>query len=94
MTKKNPHLGSTLDTFLDDQGTRGEMEARAIKEIIAWQLTEAMEQQSISKVQMAARMKTSRTQLDRLLNPDEDVTLSTLARAASVLGRQIHVQLH
>lgn len=94
MTKaKNPHLGSSLDSFLEEEGVRGEFEARAVKEAIAFQLQQAMHDQAISKVQMAKMMQTSRAQLDRLLNPEQDVTLSTLARAAAIVGRQIRVEL-
>jgi hypothetical protein len=91
--KKNPHIGSSLDSFLDAKGVRGEMEARAVKEVIAWQLGEAMREQAISKARMAVMMKTSRAQLDRLLDPERDVTLSTLAKAASIVGRQIRLEL-
>lgn len=91
--KKNAHIGSSLDSFLEEKGTRGELEARAVKEVIAWQLMEAMRDQAISKARMAAMMNTSRAQLDRLLDPDRDVTLSTLARAASIVGRQIRLEL-
>ncbi len=91
--KTNPHLGSSLDDFLEADGVRGEFEARAVKEVIAWQLQQAMQSQSISKAKMAQRMGTSRAQLDRLLDPDRDVTLSTLARAASVVGRSLRFEL-
>ncbi len=90
---KNPHRGSTLDEFLEKEGVRGEFEARAVKEVIAWQLGEAMREGSISKARMATMMHTSRAQLDRLLDPEQDVTLSTLARAAAIVGRQIRVEL-
>ena len=93
MTQKNPHLGSTLDGFLEEEGVCGEFEARAVKEVIAWQLQQAMAEQSISKAKMAQMMHTSRTQLNRLLDPNQDVTLSTLARAASLVGRTIRVEL-
>lgn len=93
MTKKNPHIGSTLDSFLEAEGVRGEFEARAVKEVIAWQLQKAMEEQSISKAKMAEMMHTSRAQLNRLLDPEQDVTLSTLARAATLVGRTIRVEL-
>ena len=90
---KNPAIGSTLDSFLAEEGVLGEFEARAIKEVVAWQLQEAMAAQSISKAKMARMMHTSRTQLDRLLNPDCDVQISTLARAAAIVGRQIRLEL-
>ena len=85
--------GSSLDSFLEERGVRAEFEARAIKEVIAWQLEQAMQDQAISKVKMAAMMNTSRSQLNRLLNPDQDVTLSTLSKAAGIVGRQLHIEL-
>ena len=78
---------------MDSEGIRGELEVRAVKEVIAWQLEQAMRDGSISKARMAEMMHTSRTQLNRLLDPDQDVTLSTLARAAAIVGRQIRVEL-
>ena len=93
MKKENQHIGSTLDEFLEVEGVRGEFEARAVKEVIAWQLQKAMQEQSISKARMAEMMHTSRAQLNRLLDPDQDVTLSTLARAAALVGRTIRVEL-
>ena len=92
--KIDPHLGSSLNEFLDTEGVRGEFEARAVKEVIAWQLQNAMQEQSISKVRMAAMMGTSRTQLNRLLDPDQDVTLSTLNRAATMVGRTLRLELN
>ena len=91
--KPSPHIGSTLDEFLEGEGTRAAFEARAVKEVIAWQLQSAMEQQSISKVRMAAMMGTSRAQLNRLLDPEQDVTLSTLTRAAALVGRKVSIAL-
>jgi len=93
MKKENQHIGSTLDEFLEEEGVRGEFEARAVKEVIAWQLQKAMQEQSISKARMAEMMHTSRAQLNRLLDPDQAVTLSTLARAAALVGRTIRVEL-
>ena len=91
--KSNPHVGSTLDAFLESEGIRDEFEARAVKEVIAWQLQNAMQEQSISKAGMAKLMGTSRAQLDRLFDPSKDVTLSTLTRAAHVVGRSIRLEL-
>ena len=92
-TTGNPHLGSTLDDFLEEEGVRAEFEVRAVKEMIAWQIKQAMTERSISKARMAAQMGTSRAQLDRRLDPSRDVTLSTLARAARVVGRTLRVEL-
>ncbi|WP_251971959.1 helix-turn-helix domain-containing protein [Sphaerotilus microaerophilus] len=86
-------MSSALDNFLDEVGVRAEFEVRAVKEVIAWQIQQAMTERSISKARMAAQMGTSRAQLDRLLDPGRDVTLSTLARAARVVGRTLRVEL-
>ena len=84
----------TFDEFLAKDGILAETEDAAIKEIIADQIKVAMDQQGLSKTQMAARMKTSRRQLDRLLDPDNpSVTLATLRRAASAVGRNLRVEL-
>ncbi|MBP5989037.1 Fis family transcriptional regulator [Piscinibacter sp.] len=93
MTKRSRHLGSSLDAFLEDEGIYEEAEGQAIKEVIAWQLAEAMKERSLSKARMAALLKTSRSQVDRLLDPERDVTLSTLQRAAALVGRKLQVQL-
>lgn len=93
MTRKNAHVGSSLDDFLKQEGIYEEAEGQAIKEVIAWQLAEAMKKQSLSKARMAALLKTSRSQVDRLLDPASDVTLSTLQRAAALVGRKLQVQL-
>ncbi len=97
MTKrktKNPHVGSSLDDFMKEEGFFEEAGTQAIKEVIAWQLTEEMKEKGITKVRMAEMMKTSRNQLDRVLNPtDGNVTLETLQRAAQVLGRKVHLEL-
>jgi antitoxin HicB len=84
----------TFDEFLAEQGMLGTCEERAIKEIIAEQLAEAMKAQGITKSAMAERMKTSRRQLDRLLDPaTSSVTLETLRRAANAVGRTLRVEL-
>jgi hypothetical protein len=90
----NKHHGSTLDSFLEEEGVREEFEARTVKEVIAWQLAEAMKAQKLSKKKMAELMKTSRAQLDRLLDPAKgNVTLDTMQKAAAVVGRQLHIEL-
>ena len=84
----------TLDDFLDEEGIREEVTARAVKRVIALQLQQAMEERKLSKARMAELMETSRAQLARILDPDEyNVTLDTLARAAKVLGRRLSVEL-
>jgi predicted XRE-type DNA-binding protein len=91
MSKK--HVGSSLDDFLMEEGLFEEAQALAIKEVVVWQLTEAMEQRSLSKARLAVLLKTSRSQVDRLLDPTRDVTLSTLQRAAALLGRKVQIEL-
>ena len=84
----------TFDEFLGKNGILAETEDAAIKEIIADQIQIAMDKQHLSKTKMAARMKTSRRQLDRLLDPNNpSVTLTTLRRAASAVGRNLRVEL-
>jgi antitoxin HicB len=91
MSKK--HVGSSLDNHLKDEGTFEEMQALAVKEVVVWQLMEAMEKQSLSKAKLAVMLKTSRSQIDRLLDPTRDVTLSTLQRAAALVGRKVQIEL-
>jgi antitoxin HicB len=92
--RKNAAIGSLFDDFLKDEGNYEETQAAAIKRVLARQIERAMKEQKISKADMARRMDTSRTQLDRLLDPDNDsLTLTTLARAAKVIGREIRLQL-
>ena len=84
----------TFDEFLAGQGMLAACEEHAVKEIIAEQLAEAMKTQGITKVEMAARMKTSRRQLDRLFDPSiPSVTLDTLRRAANAVGRSLRIEL-
>ena len=90
----NPHIGSSLDELLEEEGILGEISAIAIKRVLAWQVSEAMNDQGLNKSQMAEQMKTSRTSLDRLLDPENtSVTLKTLERAASVLGKRLQIEL-
>jgi antitoxin HicB len=90
--RKN-HAGSSLDDFLKEEGIFEEVQAQAVKEVVAWQLDEAMKKQKISKNKMATLLKTSRTQVDRLLNPRSDITLSSLQRAAAMVGRRVMIKL-
>jgi antitoxin HicB len=90
----NPHIGSTLEDFLREEGRFEEATATAVKRVLAWQIEERMKQDRISKTEMARRMHTSRSQLDRLLDPDKTtVPLNTLLEAAKALGRQLRVEL-
>jgi DNA-binding Xre family transcriptional regulator len=92
--RKNPHIGSSLDDFLREEGVLEEMQAVAIKEVIAWQLQKAMKERKLSKNRMAQLMKTSRAQLDRLLDPEHgNITIETLQRAANVLGRSLRIEI-
>jgi antitoxin HicB len=85
---------STLDHFLVTEGKRGEFEAVAIKEVLAWQIAEAMRTSNLSRARLAVRMKTSRSQISRLLDPkDGNVTLTTLQRAARIVGRSLRLEL-
>jgi predicted XRE-type DNA-binding protein len=86
-------MGSSVDDFLKEEGIFEEAQAQAIKEVVAWQLARAMKKKKISKSRMAALLKTSRTQVDRLLNPKDDITLSTLQRAAAMVGRRVTIEL-
>ncbi|MDB5636593.1 MAG: transcriptional regulator, Fis family [Bradyrhizobium sp.] len=93
--KKNAgRIGSSFDDFLKQDGVYEEVTARAIKRVLARQLDDLMRREDISKTELASRMKTSRAQLDRLLDPEnESVTLGTLARAAQAVGRHLRMEL-
>ncbi len=91
MSKK--HMGSSVDDFLKNEGIFDEAQAQAVKEVVAWQLAEAMKKKKISKRRMAALLKTSRTQVDRLLDAKNDITLSSLQRAAAIVGRRVRIEL-
>jgi antitoxin HicB len=90
----NPHFGSSFEDFLKEEGIYEEVTAHAIKRVLAWQIEQAMIAEGISKAEMARRMHTSRTQLDRLLDPDNDkVQLDTVQRAAAAVGRKLKLEL-
>jgi antitoxin HicB len=92
--KKKGRIGSSFDDFLKEEGIYGEVTARAIKRVIARQLDALMDEEGLTKTELAKRMKTSRAQLDRLLDPEnESVTLGTLTRAAQAVGRQLRMEL-
>lgn len=91
---KNPHRGSTFDSFLSEEGILEEVEAVAVKRAIAMKVADLMQRQKVTKLAMARRMSTSRAQLDRLLDPENaSVTLSTLSRAAKALGRKVRLEM-
>ena len=81
MSKK--HMGSSIDDFLKEEGIFEEAQVQAVKEVVAWQLAEAMRKKKISKARIATLLKTSRTQVDRLLDPKNDITLSSLQKSGS-----------
>ena len=86
--------GSNFDDFLREQGLLEEVEALAAKRLIAHELGQIMAKEKLSKVALAKRMGTSRSQVDRLLDPDnESVTLATLAKAAAAVGQRLRVSL-
>ena len=92
--KKKGRIGSSFDDFLEEDSIYEELTARAIKRVIARQLDALMDEQEITKSELAKRMKTSRAQLDRLLDPNnESVTLGTLTHAAKAVGRQLRMEL-
>ena len=92
--KKKSRIGSSFDDFLKKKGIYEEVTARAIKRVIARQLDALMDNEGLTKTELPRRMKTSRAQLDRLLDPDnESVTLGTLTRAARAVGRQLWMEL-
>ena len=94
MKKTNPHWGSSVDDWLKEEGIYEEAKATVEKEMIAWQLAQAMKKKKISKIRMAELMKTSRTQVDKLLNPkDGNVTIKTLHKAAAVVGKRFEIRL-
>lgn len=91
---RNPHIGQSFDSFLRDEGIYDEVTATAIKRTLALQIEHEMAVQHISKAEMARRMKTSATQLVRLLDPDNDrIQLDTLVKAASAVGKSLSVSL-
>ena len=94
-TSPKSHISDeTFDDFLSEQGLLEEAQDVAIKRVLAWQIAEAMKTQGITKTAMAARMRTDRRQLDRLLDPDnQSVTLGTLRRAATAIGRSLRIEL-
>ena len=91
MSKK--HMGSSIDDFLKDEGVFEEAQTQAVKEVVLWQLGEAMKQKKISKNKMATLLKTSRTQVDRLLDPKNNITLGSLQRAAVMVARRVTIEL-
>jgi antitoxin HicB len=91
---KKEHIGSDFDDFLREEGLLDATEATAAKRVIAFQIAQEMKRCHLTKSEMASRMKTSRPALERLLDPaNPSVTLSTLERAASAVGRKLKIEL-
>jgi antitoxin HicB len=94
MKFKKKHIGSSLEDFLDEEGILESSTANAIKSVIAWQLAEEMKAKRITKQRLADLMRTSRAQVDRILDPEKgNVTIETLQRAALLLGRRLRLEL-
>ncbi|WP_419943157.1 helix-turn-helix domain-containing protein [Candidatus Palauibacter sp.] len=94
MVEERGRVGSSFEDYLREQGTLEATTAAAVKRVIAWQLREAMATERLSKNQMAKRMNTSRSQLDRILDPNNDrIQLATLMGAAEALGRRLRIEL-
>ena len=90
----NPHIGSSFDDFLAEEGLLEACEEQAIKELLAEQIERAMVEQGLTRTAMAAHMQTSRAALNRLLDPNNpSVTLHTLQKAARVVGKRLHLEL-
>jgi len=94
MSKREGHIGSSFEDFLKEEGSFEETTAIAVKRVLAWQLAKAMDDKQMSKNQMAKAMNTSRSQLDRILDPDNDnIQLNTVIKAARVLGHRLRIEL-
>ena len=94
MARKNPHVGSSFESWLDQEGIREAVTAAAIKAVFSRQLVNEMKKKKITKPRMAELMKTSRAQIDRLLDPDNgSATIESLQRAARIVGRELRLQL-
>lgn len=92
--REKGHIGSSFDDYLRSEGTYEETSAAAIKRALAWQLEKAMAKEGVTKNEMAQRMHTSRSQLDRILDPDNDrIQLDTIFKAARALGREVRLEL-
>ena len=93
MTKKNPHWGTTLDAFLTEEGIREAAKAEAVTRVVAWQLSQEMQRQGLTKARLAELMQTSRAQVDRILKAKGNITIETLQRAAALVGRELRLEL-
>ena len=94
MAKRHPHVGSNVDDFLNDEGMFDEVQAKALKRALSEQIEESMQAANISKVKMAELMATSRSQLDRVLDPDNvSIQLDTLIKAARAVGKVVEIKI-
>ena len=94
MAKRNQYIGSSLDDLLEETGELMEVNAVAIKRVIAWELSQKMDRENISKTKMAKLLDTSRSALDRLLDPENtSITLRTLDHAARSIGKKLQIEL-
>lgn len=94
MARSNPRTGSRFDDFLEEEGIFDEVQARALKRVLAEQLEEGMEDAKLTKLEMARKMATSRSQLDRVLDPDNvSVQLDTLIKAARAVGKEVEIKI-
>ncbi len=93
MTETNPHWGTSLDDFLSEEDIRESARTEAVTRVVAWQLHQEMERQGITKATLAERMHTSRVQVDRILKARGNVTIETLQRAATLVGRKLRLEL-
>jgi len=94
MNNSNPHIGSSLEDWLEEEGLLEDATNFAIKSVLAWQVGQYMESNQLTKTAMARRMKTSRAALDRLLDPEnESITLRTLQNAARAVGARVELNL-
>jgi predicted XRE-type DNA-binding protein len=92
--KANPRIGSDFEDFLREEGRLEEATALAIKRVLAWEFEQAMKKANVSQAEMARRMKTSRASIKRLLDAnDPSITLATISRAATALGKSIRLRL-
>jgi antitoxin HicB len=93
MSKDNPHWGTALDEFLAEEGILEAVKTEAVTRVLAWQLSQEMERQGITKAALAERMHTSRAQVDRILKAKGNVTVESLQRAAALVGRELRLEL-
>jgi DNA-binding Xre family transcriptional regulator len=90
----NPHRGSSFDDFLQEEGLYDEVNARAVKKLLAWQLSRALDETGLTKTELASRMQTSRAAVNRLLDPENpSLNLQTMDKAARALGKRLNIQL-